>query len=634
MTKNIKSILDVFSRLDISGAELKKVRKAVEEKDYTLAARNLLKYYRNRKTVKFFIDPKKRNKSRGRIASQEELKIARDALKHIFISQTSYPPHDFGKDIDWKNNIYPDLEWIVQLHRMYWWEPMGKAYWHTGKESFAGEWVFQFLDWEKKCPPSFENAWNTLNIGIRGYSFCWWYHYFRDSEAFTPEFLLKFLSSVYEHAVRLAARYTAGSNWGLMESEGLAYIAITFPEFKEAKEWREKAFERLSTEINNQVYPGGMQCELSFHYHMGCIKWFLRTADLAELNGIAMPGGYQKKIEKMYNVLAYSIKPDGTIPIFGDAWNESGLETIRAGAELYKRKDLAYISSLKDKKRRGREPSVTSIAFPDSGYYIFRSDWNRDAIWLCLKSGPDGKWHCQPDNCSFELFAYGSYLMPDSGCYIYHGDEKEREWFKATEHHQCFTLDNKNSAYNPELLLWHASPELTALTVQNQGYPDLAHRRNIFFIERKVFLIVDEIIGTANGKKQLHFQFGPPNAVFAKDGSIKVEGKGAGRLFFIPVDKDIEANKEPGQVAFKYRVKQKRSAVAYNLGDKSVFAALLIPYRGGKPPDCSVSVLSNSDGLVYKAGDNEMKFSIMIDNKRFTLLRNLKTKTNRCQVLQ
>ncbi len=65
-----------------------------------------------------------------------------------------------------------------------------------------------------------------------------------------------------------------------MEAEGLAFIAITFPEFKDSEKWRKEAFRRLNAEITTQVYPDGYQRELATGYHVGCISWFLRTLNL------------------------------------------------------------------------------------------------------------------------------------------------------------------------------------------------------------------------------------------------------------------------------------------------------------------------------------------------------------------
>jgi heparan-sulfate lyase len=41
------------------------------------------------------------------------------------------------------SNPVPDKEWIWQLHRMFFWDAMSKAYLHTGDEKYAREWCIQ-----------------------------------------------------------------------------------------------------------------------------------------------------------------------------------------------------------------------------------------------------------------------------------------------------------------------------------------------------------------------------------------------------------------------------------------------------------------------------------------------------------
>ena len=82
-------------------------------------------------------------------------------------------------------------------------------------------------------------------------------------------------------------KYSSGSNWALMEAEGMAFIAMTFPEFKDSDLWLTEAIKRFNKEIHEQVYPDGHQRELAFGYHMGSISWFLRTYELAQMNNKA-----------------------------------------------------------------------------------------------------------------------------------------------------------------------------------------------------------------------------------------------------------------------------------------------------------------------------------------------------------
>src|SRR5690606_38351540 len=129
-------------------------------------------------------------------------------------------------------------------------------------------------------------AWRSIEAGIRGYRWAGLYQFFVDSPHFTPEVLVTLLNSFEDHASFLMSQYRKGSNWSLMEAEGMAFIAINFPEFIDASNWQKEAIGRLNHEITNQVYPDGHQRELAFGYHMGSIHWFLRTFELAKMNGL------------------------------------------------------------------------------------------------------------------------------------------------------------------------------------------------------------------------------------------------------------------------------------------------------------------------------------------------------------
>src|SRR5690606_1008115 len=137
-------------------------------------------------------------------------------------------------------------------------------------------------------------AWRSIEAGIRGHKWTELYQRFIDSPAFTTDVLIAFLNSLHDHAEYLMTKYTTRSNWGLMEAEGMAFIAINFPEFLNSETWKTEGIRRLNNEIDIQVYPDGHQRELAMGYHLGCIGWFLRTYELARLNGIndAFPGSF------------------------------------------------------------------------------------------------------------------------------------------------------------------------------------------------------------------------------------------------------------------------------------------------------------------------------------------------------
>ena len=591
----------LLSRLDLESPALKAVKEVQDHP--SVAEDRLLAYYHHRHSVKLPIDRKTKASMRGHCGTPEDMQIANDALKHVFIGQPAYPPHDCGKDINWHTNPYPDQEWVWQLNRMYFWASMARAYWNTGDEKYARAWCDQLTDWIRKNPRDghHQYAWRSIEAGSRGASWIALFQRFVDASAFRPAILVAFLNSCYDHASFLMTIYHKKSNWALIEADGLAFIGFAFPEFRDAEKWRGEAISRLVQETHNQVYPDGFQRELSISYHVGCISWFQRTYALARDNGRqqAFPASYSRTIEKMCEIPMKLALPDGTNPQFGDSWEGKPGQyrgKFKQWADLFKREDFRFMAT---GGIQGKAPDDTAFALKESGFYSLRSGWDRDAICLVLKCGPDGGYHCQPDNGTFVLYAGGRHLMPDSGSYIYSGDPEGRAWFRQTKVHQTLTLDGRNSAYAPKLLRWNPGKNLDVLVVENESYPGLTHRRAVLFVEKQFFVIVDEAMGTATGNLDLHFQLAPGKMnVNDQTKAVGSTFESGWNVFIQAVEQPgLELEAEEGQVSFVYTKKQSRPALRYRLAKDTAegrrFITVVIPYPARSAPGITTRLIGN-----------------------------------------
>lgn len=606
----------LLSRLDLTKPGLEKVKASVGN---IKAAEELLDYYRHRTFVKHPINRLSKKSSLGKYATAKDIETADNALKHIFVGQSAYPPHFCGDDIDWDTRPVPDNEWVWQLNRMNFWTSMSRTYWHTDNEKYAEAWVSQLTDWVKKNPRDKDHAyaWRSIEAGIRGYQWTYLFQHFIDSPAFTPEFLVTFLNCCHQHADYLMGKYSAKSNWALMEAEGMAFIAIIFPEFKDAEKWKTEAIDRLNKEIDNQVYSDGHQRELAIGYHVGCIGWFGRTLDLARLNGMedTFPDSYRTKIEKMCAVPMKLGLPDGSNTQFGDSWKgrpNANWGNLKQWAARYDRPDFLYVAT---GGKEGKKPEETAFAYKESGLYSVRSGWDANAICLILKCGPDGGGHSQPDNGTFELYAGGRHLMPDSGCYIYSGDRENRNWFRQTKVHQTLTLNGENTAYAPKLLLWQPGEDLDVLVVENAGYRDLTHRRAVFFVDKEYFVIVDEAYGIGKGDVDIHFQFAPEKAAFDHETltARTIFKDGWNVLVRNVMPEEAKMEEEEGQVSYLYTKKEPRPAFRYRVPKKDEtgirYITIVVPYAEN-PPNIQAKLLRNP-----VVGGKELDMKILTNGK-------------------
>lgn len=626
----------VLELLDLSRPGMEKVAEFHKQGQDSLASVALLDYFKTRTGVKSIgVDPQKPR------LTKEERRWADEGLEHKFFVHKGYQPSYFyGDDINWQYWPVKDNELRWQLHRTKWWVPMGKAYRLTGDEKYAREWVLQYRDWIKKNPlTSFSGikdknmeevdnvyfAWRPLEVGDRLEHQIEQFDLFLPSENFTPEFLIDFLDNYHRHATFVNSHYSKQGNHLLFEAQRIIFAGSFFPEFKEAAAWRKAGVDILNREIKKQVLPDGTHFELDPGYHMACINIFGKALRMMDANGYRgeFPQSYLDSVEKLVQ-FTYNISfPDYTLPVFSDnkLHKKPGmLSNYRTWRRLFpKDKALQYFAT---DGKKGHLPDYTSRAFPDGGFYVMRNGWDSTATVMVLKAGPAGEWHNQYDNGTFEFWTNGRNFFPDSGSFIYGGDDevlKQRNWFRQTAVHNTLTLDNKNfKTRESKLLKWDSSPEGDLTVVETPGYDGLTHRRAVFFVDKKFFVIADEAYGDAAGDVAIHYQLLPcdplentvkqaVSTAFADGNNITMRVFGADKM---------EA--EEGWMSPAYRVKHSRPAYAFRSDKKAGkpvrFITVIYPTDAANPATHNISASYKG-----KHAANGAALEVTIDGKKYPL---------------
>ncbi len=207
------------------------------------------------------------------------------------------------------------------------------------------------------------------------------------------------LSQALDHATFLYTYHAGGSNWIITEMTGLLSLAAAWPEFRQASAWRELALTLIPQEMQRQVYPDGVQKELSSNYQLA-VLWHIDHY-LETMRGARFPEDpeFIATLERMWNYLAYSLCPNGQTPQNGDSDRpESGdsqvvqpleaCQPVLAAAREYRREDWRYIAT--NGAKGACPPGLPSILFPWGGQLIMRSGWEADAHWGYFDIGPWG----------------------------------------------------------------------------------------------------------------------------------------------------------------------------------------------------------------------------------------------------
>lgn len=614
---------EVLDKLNLELPGLESVRQAAAAGDQDEAWRALLAYYRNKYPLQQGADlaglatpgaHTKMSPKEARAELQETLKVADAITQHIF-QWGPYAPADYGPEIDWAWDPAGDIEWVAAIYRFYWARPLVAAFAATGDEKYAQAFVDLTADWIAKHPleenekthPVYTDwhgfAWLDLQTGIRATQLCQAFRTIVHAQVFTPAFLATFLASMYDHQVK-TEKLPMGRihNKAIFEQRGFVNVAHTFPEFKETRAWLELAMARTCENFLAQTTSDGVQREWSGGYHLGVLADAVEISSRMDEFGVPVPEEFRQRIRAMYDYIYGIATPDLGFPMFGDTARPLVEDPDRSTWPLYgalmEATQLFGDPKYATRARLDEDalPPPASHAFPEAGLYALRNGWGQDQIYLALHCSPPAiTSHDQPDNGTFELYAYGRWLMPDSGFYTYGRDPVARAWHRQTQVHQTLTLDGQDSQEDAKQLLWHTEPAFDALVVENQSYPNLAHRRTVWFVNKSTdgrgfFVFLDEALGDATGQLDLHFQFAPGELRFDKSSGRATTTFADANVLVLPDAAMLRlAEQSEGWFAWQYGSRRPRPAVRYQHKRAApvAFLTLVVSYRGEQAPSAA-----------------------------------------------
>lgn len=625
-------IIQLAELLNLEYPGLEKVKIAVSKENWVDAERELLIYYRNKL---------KRRKPEVVELTSIEKEASESALSHFYRGNKDAHPLIFrGANIDWVSPAFhngkeiKDKEWQFIFQRLYWWDALAKAYQLTNDDRYFYEWQYEMVDFAEDILPVSDDAPWFVRRGMETFYRCIRLTnvlpYFIDHENFDTKTLLYFLTSFHLQAEHIRTVYSEDGNHLLGELTTVLQNGANFPEFKKATEWTEEALRIIPERMFVDIYPDGMNNELVFNYHSFYMELFsdayLLFKEYDYLDKI--PTEFYERLVKMAEVYTYHIFPDYSISQFGDSKKPVDASKIFNNLVSRYAPDLPYFDFISSKGEIGTPPPKTTVAYPISGFYAFRTNWTEDAIFMSMKNNPNYSWHSQLDNQSFELYAYGRNFMIDSGSYMYNSDDPIemgwRNWFRSSKVHQTLTLDNEDMKIASKHIFWKHSDDLTCLVNENKSYDNLNHRRITLFIDNKYFLIYDEALGDAAGDVRIHFQLSPMDFK-ANEKELKISSSNkTGPSIIVKnfgLDKATSLEMEEGWISYKPNRKEKRPAWSYKVNklkeQKSIdFLTAIIPYRENQEP-----IKVESD---LKKTSKGMEFYLKVGNDKYEILLNIK----------
>lgn len=381
----------------------------------------------------------------------------------------------YCRDIEYNNPDRPsDVKFPWELSRMQWMIPLGQAYLLTREESYALA-ARNLLDhWIKENPYASSVNWScTMEVALRILTWTWFFHVFKTSAAWKEvAFRERFLHTLYllgDFTARNLEKSDINGNHYTADAAGLVFAGLFFGDDAVPQQWLKLGWNILCDEMPRQVFPDGADFEASIPYHRLVHELFLLPALYRMRQGIEVPNWYRDRLIAMARFTAAYSRPDGSVPLWGDADDARALPLggqsindhrylLGLVGKAFEVSDLlanfsgtrSEVLWLMGADTAGTLPNRTeldkeqkSMVFPDGGFYVLRNQ--RDHVFVdCGPLGLGGRGgHGHNDLLSFEAVLDGVHLISDCGAYLYTADYHERNRFRSTAYHNTPQVDGE-----------------------------------------------------------------------------------------------------------------------------------------------------------------------------------------------
>ena len=516
----------VFELINLDYPGLEQVKRFYEQGDVYNAAVQLLSYYRQRGIINPAVSmlAPSATSAAVTIADQATQEGGYRFVVSDFLDAEGLP-YSFigsdGKSLSWEipDAVKDESQFQSQIHRHQWMLTQARVYKATGDEKYVKAWIEIYFDWVKKFPcgegKTYDLPWWGLQPATRALDQMSIFSYYVGAESFTPAVLSEFLVAFHTHIRNITLNWyeTEGSNVRLSQEKAVFTAGILMPEFKDAPSWYETGSTAVAHQVRNQFHEDGVHNEFDLGYHIGAVATFYDIYKVVQVNGLlaSLPSDFISNLYKTVNFVKDIMYPDYSMEIINDthadSWNKSVLtKNFKKYVEMFP--DDEALKWIAYDGASGVKPTSTFASYPVSGYYIMRNGWSEESIMLIHKNSndPDNWYHNHSDNGHISLYVNGRHFLPDAGFYTYN-EGADRNAYRATDMHNTITKDgapliDKRAG---KLLKSETASNYELVVTENPAYSDLTHRRAIFFVDGKFFVIVDEAYGANVGKINLNF---------------------------------------------------------------------------------------------------------------------------------
>lgn len=354
--------------------------------------------------------------------------------------------------LDYKQSPIGDARCNWELNRHFQWPLMAAEYCVTRDGMVLARLQDEFADWSRRNPFLWGISWTSvMEAAIRSVSWMLTLAFLKESgvSGSFPGELATGILNMAGYVVRHRSRHSSANNHLLVEMTAVGLAGLAFGR----EGWVRLATSTLGRELERQNSPDGVNLEMSLHYHAFVMEAYLLLMRGLRVAGREVPQRWRDMLGRMAEFVCHSMVGDTAAMEFGDADEGKIIDLAGDGSASYYNYVL-QLASLETGRRFSTfdvpEPTVEwlyspeeievslslpaydasgSRTFEDGGYTFLRSVDGRVAVGI--DHAPLGfgsiAAHGHADAMSFQLYCDGRPVLVDSGTYLYHMKNRERD---------------------------------------------------------------------------------------------------------------------------------------------------------------------------------------------------------------
>lgn len=365
----------------------------------------------------------------------------------------------------------------------------------------------QLDSWVKMNPPLCGvNYISSMECALRILSVCHSIDMVRDRLGQPDRTWGNMLYLVWSHASFIEKRlslYSSAGNHTIAECAGLIFAGVLFPEFNEAKRWRQTGEKTFFKEIKRQIYSDGGGLEQTLWYHVFVLDLLGLVIKLYDFYALEI----EADIINLYN------KGCGFVNTFSSSAEK--LPGIGDSDNGYALSRFLNITWEKNNINHGL------FIFKEAGYTVFNNNHTNQS--LVFDHGPLGMppsyGHGHADALSI-IFRYkDNDVLIDPGTYTYTGDAAWRKYFRGTKAHNTVVINGLDQSVQESAFLWskpyfsdlvaheQLSNGMIRLLAYHDGYISLGikHWRGVVIFPDGNLLVWDHLVGVGEYDIELNW---------------------------------------------------------------------------------------------------------------------------------